>query len=134
MKQFILFFVLLSGISVHASTNGYKLKLNLLVDSTDAAAVEMEVKSGKTASYNQVNGGITNFIDVIASEGTVNGNKGILMKFVVGTHGPDGKKTILGSPQILTQENEETKVMVSGNEQKPGFELSVLAYRKKSVN
>lgn len=69
-------------------------------------------------------------IEVIASEGEVQGNKGIMMKFVIGVIGKDGERIIVSQPQILARENVKAEIKEGQNGDKETLSLSVVAKRK----
>lgn len=121
--------LLFVGISAFASTGGYDLKMDLSLNGKLVSSPRMIVKAGEKAMITQSNNSEESFIEVTAKEGPIQNHKGILMNFVVGTVGKDGKRTVLSEPQILAKENEPAQITVDeANGSK--MSLSVVAKRK----
>ena len=65
------------------------------------------------------------FIEVTAKPGQIKNKKGILLNLVVATFDAEGKKQILGTPQILTKDNGTATISVADKEGKESFTLEV---------
>ena len=125
MKYFLTTAWLLAG-SALAAGQGYDLKTEVTINGKAVAAPEMIVKKGQlsTAATKDV------FIEVLADENPVAAHPGILMKFTVGSIGPNGERKILGKPQIIAAENQRAEVTVSSDEKGADkYSLAVTAHR-----
>lgn len=121
--------LLMVGSSALAATNGYDLKMDLSMNGKHVASPRIIVKAGEMRTVNQKIDTEESFIEVVATEGQIQNNKGIMMSFTVGYIGKNGEKTVVSKPQILAKENEPALITV---EKKNGTELSlsVLVKRK----
>ncbi len=108
-------FLLLAGSSAMAA-KGYDLKMDLTMNGKHMSSPRVLVKAGEKATIAQEgkNGG--SFIEVVATEGEVQGNAGIMMSFTVGTIDKKGARTIVSRPKILAVENSEARITVGENE------------------
>ncbi|MFV8250539.1 hypothetical protein [Bdellovibrio bacteriovorus] len=120
--------LLMASSSAFASTNGYDLKMHLSLNGKHISSPRIIVKAGETATITQKTNTEETFIEVVATEGEIQNNKGILMNLVVGTIGRDGKRTVISKPQILTKENSPASIQVSGKDGE--VSLSVVAKRR----
>ena len=119
----------LFGSSAFAS-NAYDLKMDLSLNKKHVASPRLIVKSGEMNAINQKNANEDeHFIEVIATEGSIQNKKGILMNFTIGTIGKNGEKTILAKPQIIAKENEPAQITI-GEKNGAEVSLSVTATRK----
>jgi type II secretory pathway component HofQ len=116
--------------SLLAASNGYELAMHLELDGKSVSSPTMIVRAGETASISQNDGNGEIFIEVVASEGSVQSRKVILMAFVVGNVDSEGKRKVLGAPQILAQENKPAKISVEGTSGQPSLDLEVTATRR----
>ena len=131
MNEFMfLFSSFFIGLNCFALTPGYDLKLNLSLNGKHVSSPRVITKAGETATVTQNTAPEKTFIEVIANEGEIQGHKGILIKFVVGTIDKNGKKTILSTPEVLTSENKLARISVGKDSTHPKLSMSVLALRK----
>ena len=128
MKLMAIALVFVGG-SVFASTNGYDLKMDLSVNGKQISSPRVMVKAGETATINQKTETEESFIEVVATEGSIQNHKGILMKFTVGVIAQNGERVIKSQPQVLAKENEKTQVTI-GENNGDEISLSVVAKRK----
>lgn len=128
MKSFILALAFV-GTSAFAGTNGYDIKIDMSLNGKHISSPQFIVKEGLKASMTQKNESQESFIEVIATEGTIQNNKGILMTFVVGTIDRNGQKIVTAQPQILAKENVPAKITV-GTKDGNQLSMSVIANRK----
>ncbi len=128
MKLVAIALVFVGG-SVFASTNGYDLKMDLSVNGKQISSPRVMVKAGETATINQKTETEESFIEVVATEGSIQNHKGILMKFTVGVIAQNGERVIKSQPQVLAKENEKTQVTI-GENNGDEISLSVVAKRK----
>ncbi len=118
--------------SAFASTNAYDLKMDLSLNGKHVSSPHVIAKEGKPATITQENSSNGHFIEVIATEGSIQNHKGILMKFVVGTIGKNGERTIISRPQVVAKEGEPAKITQSDS--KNGAEyLSLSVTAKKTT-
>lgn len=117
------------GSSAFASTNGYDLKMDLSLNGKHISSPRVIVKAGETATITQKTDTEESFIEVVATEGSIQNHKGILMNFVVGVIGKNGERTIKAKPQVLAKENEAAQITV-GENNGDEVSLSVVANRK----
>lgn len=128
MKLLGLALIMVSG-SAFAATAGYDLKMDLSMNGKLISSPRMIVKAGEMATINQKTESEESFVEVVATEGEVQNNKGILMKFTVGYIGKNGERTVVAHPQILALENEKAQITV-GEKKGTELSLSVIAKRK----
>lgn len=128
MKLLGLILVMISC-SAFAATNGYDLKMDLSINGKHVSSPRVIVKAGEMATVNQKKDTQESFIEVIATEGKVQNNKGIMMNFTVGYIGKNGERIIVSKPQILAKENEPALITV-GEKDGTELSLSVIAQRK----
>lgn len=121
--------LLMVGSSAFASTNGYDLKMDLSMNGKHVSSPRIIVKAGEKGTINQKTDTEESFIEVVATEGQVQNNKGIMMNFTVGYIGKNGERTIVSKPQILAKENEPAQITV-GEKDGTELSLSVVAKRK----
>lgn len=115
--------------SAFALTNGYDLKIDLSMNGKHISSPRVIAKAGETASISQKTDTEESFIEVVATEGSIQNHNGILMNFVVGVIDKNGQRVIKAKPQILAKENETAQITVAeedGNQ----LSLSVTATRK----
>jgi hypothetical protein len=117
------------GSSAFASTNGYDLKMDLSLNGKLVSSPRLIVKAGETAYINQKTDTEESFIEVVASEGSIQNHQGILMNFIVGVIDQNGQRVIKAKPQILANENEAAQITV-GENNGDEISLSVVATRK----
>lgn len=120
--------LIMVGSSAFGATNGYDLKMELSMNGKHVSSPRVIVKAGETATVTQKTDTEETFIEVVATEGEIQNNKGILMKMVVGTISSDGQRTIVSRPQILAKENEQALIQVGDKDGE--MSLSVVAKRK----
>lgn len=121
--------LILVGSSAFASTNGYDLKMDLSMNGKHVSSPRIILKAGEKGTINQKTDTEESFIEVVATEGQVQNNKGIMMNFTVGYIGKNGERTIVSKPQILAKENEPALITV-GEKDGTELSLSVVAKRK----
>lgn len=117
------------GSSAFASTNGYDLKMDLSLNGKHVSSPRLIVKAGETAYINQKTDTEESFIEVVATEGSIQNHQGILMNFIVGVIDQNGQRVIKAKPQILANENEAAQITV-GENNGDEISLSVVATRK----
>lgn len=117
------------GSSTFASNNGYDLKMDLSMNGKYVFSPSITVKAGEMKSIRQKTDTQESFIEVVATEGQVKNNKGIMMNFTVGYIGKNGERKVISKPQILAKENEPALITV-GEKDGTELSLSVVAKRK----
>ncbi|MBL7544088.1 MAG: hypothetical protein JNL11_09735 [Bdellovibrionaceae bacterium] len=115
--------------SAFASTNSYDLKMDLSLNRRHVSSPRLIVKAGETAYINQKTDTEESFIEVVATEGSIQNHQGILMNFIVGVIDQNGQRVIKAKPQILASENEAAQITV-GENNGDEISLSVVATRK----
>lgn len=131
MKLVAIVLAFISG-SAFGSTKGYDLKMDLSLNGKHVSSPRLIVKAGETATITQKTQTEESFIEVIATEGSIQNHQGILMNFIVGVIDHNGQRVIKAKPRILAKENEAAQITVGGNN---GDEvsLSVVANRKSQL-
>ncbi len=127
MKLLGLVLVLISSFSF-AATNGYDLKMEFSMNGKHVSSPRVIVKAGEMATITQKTDTEETFIEIIATEGEIQNNKGILMTAVIGTVSSDGTKTIISKPQILAKENKTALIQIGNKDSE--ISLSIIAKRK----
>ncbi|WP_374076478.1 hypothetical protein [Bdellovibrio bacteriovorus] len=122
--------VFLFSTSTFASERGYDLKIEVSKNGKKISSPGILVKDGQNGSITEETQDGTTFIDVVATEGQIQNQKGILMKFVVGFIGKDGKRTITARPEVLAKENSPAQITVGGNNGKESLSMSIVVQRK----
>lgn len=117
------------GSTAFASTHGYDLKMDLSLNGKHVSSPRLIVKAGETAYINQKTDTEESFIEVVATEGSIQKHQGILMNFIVGVIDQNGHRVIKAKPQILAKENEAAQITV-GENNGDEISLSVVATRK----
>lgn len=130
MTKLFLAMISLFSLSALASVNVYDLQIELAMNGQHALSPRVVTPEGEAAMLTLKTEGEGSFIEVVASEGEIQGSKGILMKFVVGVIDEDGQRTILSKPQLLAQENEKAEITIYEDDDKEILSLSVIAQRK----
>lgn len=125
-STFIASAVLASG----PTTAAYHLKLALSMNGKVVSTPQLIVRNGATGSITEESATQKTFIEVTATEGSVQKRKGIMMNFVVGLVAKDGTRTVLSRPSILANENEKAEITVADKESGETVALSVIATRK----
>ena len=117
--------------SAFASSNAYDLKMDLSLNGKHVSSPRVIVNEGEPATITQKTDSEGMFIEVVATEGSVQNHKGIMMKFTIGTIGKNGERIIIAKPQVLARENEPAKITQSEEgSQREQLSLSVVAKRK----
>lgn len=125
--------IVFSALSAFAKTtqfNGYGLEMEVSKNGNLISVPQINTKVGETSTYTQKTDSEENFIEVTAIDGSILGNEGIMMTFVVGTIDKDGNRIITSKPQIFAKENTFSEVTVEQDSGKETLSLSVLAKRK----
>ena len=125
--------MIFSALSVNAKTrnlNGYGLEMELSLNGKVISAPQINTKVGATSFVTQKTDTEESFIEVTAIDGSILGNEGIMMTFVVGTIDKDGNRTITSKPGLFAKENTHSEVTVEQEQGKETLSLSVLAKRK----
>lgn len=125
--------MIFSALTVNAKTrnlNGYGLEMELSLNGKVISAPQINTKVGATSFVTQKTDTEESFIEVTAIDGSILGNEGIMMTFVVGTIDKDGNRVITSKPQIFAKENTYSEVTVEQEQGKEKLSLSVLAKRK----
>ena len=112
------------------ATAGYHLKLELSMNGKVVSTPRLIVRNGETGSITEESATRKTFIEVTATEGSVQKRQGIMMNFVVGVIAKDGTRTVLSRPSILANENEKAEITIAGKESGETMALSVIAARK----
>jgi hypothetical protein len=129
MKNLAVIFCLFASSSLRAGTSAYELNLDISVRGKHVSSPRLTVKEGEIASITQSANGEKFYLDVIATEVPGKSKNAILMKFVLGTISVAGDKKVIGTPQIISIENNKAEISSgdsSGNEE---LSLSVVAKR-----
>jgi type II secretory pathway component HofQ len=117
------------GSYAFAGASGYDLKIDLAVNGKIVSSPRILVKAGEMGTIVQKNDAEESFVEVIATEGTINNHSGILMNFNIGFIDKNGKRNISSSPQILATENKPAQITV-GEKNGTVMSLSVVAHRR----
>lgn len=112
------------------ATSGYKLQMNVLMDGKLVSSPELIVEKDKKAMLIQENADskVKTEISILASEGNIDGNTGILLDMSVAQLIGDDR-TIISAPQILVSEGKEALFESSNADGTDKFELKVVPTR-----
>jgi len=124
LMSLILFIFSFSTFAVQS----YKLDMNLLIDNKSVSKPKIIVQEGEkgTITQNDSATNTTTEISVVASQGEMQGRKGILLKMEVG-YNKNNVQKIVSRPQILVSEGQEALVEVVGNEGNKKMSLKIIA-------
>ena len=123
-------FIASAVLAAGPTATGYALKMELSMNGKVVSTPRLVVRSGETGSITEESAARKTFIEVTATEGSVQKRKGIMMNFVVGLVAKDGTRTVLSRPSILANENEKAEITVANKESGETVALSVIATRK----
>jgi hypothetical protein len=112
-----------------ASQNTYKLDMKLSVDGKHTASPKMIVKEGETATITQQSKNQKTFIEVIAKEGKIKDQNGIIMNMIIGTMNKDGSRKTLSKPMVFVKDGEKAEFSMN-DDASHGVSLSILAKRQ----
>lgn len=127
MKLIYLFFAFI-GHSAFATLPGYDLKMDLTINGKHISTSQVIIKNGESALIKEKTDKDESFIEVHATEGSIQNHKGIIMNFVIGAIELDGQRIIKAKPQILANENEKAHITVGENN---GDEISISVIAKR---
>ena len=133
MKSMSYFFALLTTLTSTlsaAATAGYEIKSDLFFNGKKDSSVTFIVKENEPGLISQKTENGHTFVEVIAKEGEIQGNKGILMTFTIGRIDEYGKKIVLARPQVLTRDSQKASVSQQGETGKEAISLTVTPHRK----
>ncbi len=125
--------ILLSFFSISAfAVNGYKLKMNVLLNGKIVSSPEVVVEQGKKATLTQEDSktNLKTNISILAKEGEIQGNKGILLDLEI-AHLVGKNKKIVTTPQLLVSEGKEALFETANINGSEKFELKVIATKVK---
>ncbi|WP_041577106.1 hypothetical protein [Bdellovibrio bacteriovorus] len=128
MKLFPIVLAFISS-SAFASNKGYDLKMDLSLNGKLISHTQAIVKAGETTTIAQETDTEEGFIEALVSEGSIQNNKGILMKFVVGVVDKNGKRVNKVKLQVLAKENVPAQITFTTNNGDEAS-LSVVANRR----
>jgi len=129
MKKYLASLLLILSLPVFSS-GGYKLDMNLFLDGKVVSKSKMIVQEGKKAIITQegANSKAMTKISIIATEGEIQGNKGILLNLEV-VHEVGETRKIVARPQVLVSEGKEALFETTDNNGASKMELKVIAKR-----
>ena len=110
-----------------AANKGYELKMDLSLDGKHVSSPIVRTKAGETATVTQSLGDSQTFMDIIATEGEIQGHSGILLDVVIGNIEPNGSRKVLSRPKLLVKENEEASI--EQRSETNAMQLKVVAHR-----
>ncbi len=113
MKLILLLSVLCFSLSFQAASNIYDLNLKLSLGGKQVSTKNIQVTEGKVNVINDNTFGNNTYIEVLAKEGEVKTNKGILLRFKIGHINEDKSKTIVSRPIVLAKSGKEASILVS---------------------
>ena len=123
-----------TAFSAIQKNKAYDLDMQLSLNGKLVSSSRVITKAGETTTIIQNSDSATEqrFIEVTAIDGSILGNKGIMMTFVVGSINKDGERKILSKPQVFAQENTKGEVTVGHGvgDKIETLSLSVVAKRK----
>lgn len=132
MKKSLLMSVVLMFIAPAAfAANMYKMKMELTVDGKIVARPTVVTAENQKATISEKANDATKsfYIEVIPTE-TDKMKKGIQLDIVVGSD-ENGKKTVLGTPQIITKEKKDATISVAKSDGSESMSLKVWTERVK---
>lgn len=129
MKFLLTLSILLMSVSAVAASNIYNINVKISTDGQPETASGLTIEEGKTGTIVSETNVEKSYFEVVATEGEFDGNKGILMKFVVGSILKDGSRKVISQPTILAKAGEEASIEI-GNNKKEKMTLKVIASRQ----
>jgi len=110
-----------------SSENTYQLNLEVKMDGELVNFPNQTVKEGKKTTLVQTHKGKTVHIDILAKEKEILADERatVEMDFTLSEVLPNGTKTILSNPKIITIENEEAQVSMSNQQGKEEYSVTV---------
>lgn len=108
----------------------YDVNFDLSLNGKKVASPRMTMMEGEKSMVSQESEDTTTFVEATATEGTLNGNKGILLKLVIGHMSEDGEREILSNAQVLVNNGEPTQVFVGDEGDKEKLSVAITAKRK----
>ncbi|MGZ3744404.1 MAG: hypothetical protein ACXWRE_14565 [Pseudobdellovibrionaceae bacterium] len=128
MGKIFIVLCLLFGSAAFASGKGYTLNMKLSLNEKIVSSPRIIVLDGEAGSVTQENSSEKIFVEVVATEKTIQDHQGILMNINFGYIGKDGKqRTIISKAQIITEENVISEV--SEGVGRDTLSLSIVANR-----
>jgi hypothetical protein len=125
------FALLLSILSFSAfSSEGYKLDMNVLLDGKVISRPNVIVEKGKKTTLTQEDSKskVMTEISIVATEGVIQGNKGILLNLEI-AHKEGEARKVIARPQALVSEGKEALFETANNDGTNKMELKVTATR-----
>ncbi len=125
MKLFLSLLIMIVALPSFAA-EGYKLKMSVLLDGKVVSSPIVMVQKGKKATVTQENSDskVKTEISIVANEGEIQGNKGILLDMELANILGDDRK-IVSKPQVLVSEGKEALFETFNGKEK--LELKVIA-------
>lgn len=127
MNKHIAFIASLISFSV-LSVEGYRLKMNVLLDDKVISSPEISVEKGQKATLTQEDSktNIITEISILASEKSIQGENGIFLDLEI-SHIIDKDKTIVSKPKVLVKEGEEALFETASSDNDEKFQLKIYA-------
>ncbi len=116
---------LILSFDVQAAKKVYNVELEL-VQGGESRAVKLKLNEnqfGKTLRKKNTDG---SFIELVATKEDIEGQKGIMLNFMVGETNKKGEAVIVSRPQVFTQPNSKSQVTVTHEDGNEDLKLSVI--------
>ena len=131
MKIILMLLALLFSTSVLAATNVYVLDIELSIKGEKISTSKLTVEEGKLGSITSETEKGTTSVEVVATEGEMMGEKGILLKFDFEITQNDGSLKKRLSPNLLVKNGQEAWIGMGEDEREsPHSIIKVIATRK----
>ena len=125
MKILVTFISLLSSLHLYAlQKNNYLIKTNLYINDQKMGSSQFRLSDGGTGSIEMQD----NFISVtsIQSQQTPDSIPTVKMNFELGHYDKDGKKVVLGSPMVISQDSKLTTLIFTSKGGAESYKLEVV--------
>ena len=123
-SMMILISTLLLSTSVWASKKSYQMNMEVSVNGELVSSARLVTNEGERKVITQKMSDTKNQVEVIAKEGEIGGNKGILMAFKIFEMKKDGSKKMISTPMILSKSGKEAIAISESANQKVSVKVT----------
>lgn len=108
--------------SAFGAIPGYDIKVDYTLNGKPVTGTHLRVKEGETATMITKKGSQESFMEVTP----VKSDKGVHMKFVLGTIDENGERSVISTPEVITGSNGKAQI-IQDDKDGDKMSLSVLA-------
>ena len=99
--------------SAFAGNRAIELSVDLSLNGKHIMSPTILTKDGEKNTVTSGHGADRTYMEVIATEKTLNNKKAVHMNFVVGTFTASGRKTVLASSTLITRDNNRGEIQTT---------------------